>query len=110
MVTNVVRLKLHFILHRKQKYFLRGRLNWNECSKAGRYVKAKCKPLRKYLLSHGTEHHQLFDLLDRMLGYEPSTRISLSTALRHPFFLPLHQPGRSKVWRNSCDMSRGDPE
>ncbi|XP_056301197.1 dual specificity protein kinase CLK2-like isoform X1 [Pseudoliparis swirei] len=94
----------------KQKYFLRGRLNWNECSKAGRYVKAKCKPLRKYLLSHGTEHHQLFDLLDRMLGYEPSTRISLSTALRHPFFLPLHQPGRSKVWRNSCDTSRGDPE
>ncbi|TMS11422.1 Dual specificity protein kinase CLK2 [Larimichthys crocea] len=31
---------------RKQKYFHRGRLDWNECSKAGRYVNAKCKPLR----------------------------------------------------------------
>ncbi|KAI3360505.1 hypothetical protein L3Q82_002392 [Scortum barcoo] len=34
---------------RKQKYFHRGRLDWNECSKAGCYVKAKCKPLRTLL-------------------------------------------------------------
>ncbi|XP_033958722.1 dual specificity protein kinase CLK2b [Pseudochaenichthys georgianus] len=91
---------------RKQKYFHRGRLDWNECSKAGRYVKAKCKPLRKYLSSHGTEHHQLFFLLERMLEYEPSTRTSLCSALSHPFFLPLLHPGRSHVWRNSCDTSR----
>lgn len=62
--------------------------------------------LQKYLLSHGTEHHQLFYLLERMLEYEPSTRISLSSALCHPFFLPLHHPGRNQTWRNSCDMSR----
>ncbi|XP_034467854.1 dual specificity protein kinase CLK2b isoform X2 [Hippoglossus hippoglossus] len=31
---------------RKQKYFNRGRLDWNEGSKVGHYVKAKCKPLR----------------------------------------------------------------
>uniref|UniRef100_A0A8D3AXI3 dual-specificity kinase n=1 Tax=Scophthalmus maximus TaxID=52904 RepID=A0A8D3AXI3_SCOMX len=74
---------------RKQKYFQRGRLDWNECSKAGRYVKDKCKPLRKYLLSHGVEHHQFFNLLERMLEYEPSKRISLSSALGHPFLLPL---------------------
>ncbi|XP_069551966.1 dual specificity protein kinase CLK2b isoform X1 [Brachyistius frenatus] len=91
---------------RKQKYFHRGRLDWNEGSKAGRYVKSKCKPLRKYLLSHGTEHHQFFDLLERMLEYEPSKRISLPSALHHPFFLPLHHSGRSQVWRNSSDMSR----
>ncbi|XP_019109461.1 dual specificity protein kinase CLK2 isoform X1 [Larimichthys crocea] len=88
---------------RKQKYFHRGRLDWNECSKAGRYVNAKCKPLRKYLLSHGTEHHHFFYLLERMLEYEPSKRIALSSALCHPFF--VYHPGRSQVWRNSRDMS-----
>ncbi|KAM6910673.1 dual specificity protein kinase CLK2b [Xenentodon cancila] len=91
---------------RKQKYFSHGRLVWNECSKAGRLVKSKCKPLRKYLLSHGTEHHQLFDLLERMLEYEPSKRISLPSALDHPFFTPPHPTARTQVWRNSCDMSR----
>ncbi|KAF7663618.1 hypothetical protein LDENG_00205380 [Lucifuga dentata] len=91
---------------RKQKYFCHGHLDWNECSKAGRYVKAKCKPLKKYLLSHGAEHHQFFDLLEKMLEYEPSKRISLSSALSHPFFLPLIHPRRSQVCRNSCDMSR----
>ncbi|XP_030605987.1 dual specificity protein kinase CLK2b [Archocentrus centrarchus] len=89
---------------RKQKYFHREHLDWNECSKAGRYVKSKCKPLREYLLSHATEHHHLFDLLERMLEYEPSERISLPSALSHPFFQPL--TGRTHVWRNSCDMSR----
>lgn len=60
--------------------------------------------LQKYLLSQGTEHHQFFHLLENMLEYEPSKRLSLSSALCHPFF--LHHPGRSQVWRNSCDMSR----
>ncbi|XP_076010878.1 dual specificity protein kinase CLK2b [Genypterus blacodes] len=91
---------------RKQKYFYRGRLDWNDCSKAGRYVTTKCKRLREYLLSHATEHHLFFDLLEKMLEYEPSKRIALSSALSHPFFLPLIQPRRSQVWRNSCDMSR----
>ncbi|XP_034554131.1 dual specificity protein kinase CLK2b [Notolabrus celidotus] len=88
---------------RKQKYFQRGRLNWNECSKAGRYVKAKCKPLRKYLLSHGTEHHHFFNLLEKMLEYEASKRITLPSALCHPFFV---YQGRTQVWRNSFEMSR----
>uniref|UniRef100_A0A667XWR4 dual-specificity kinase n=1 Tax=Myripristis murdjan TaxID=586833 RepID=A0A667XWR4_9TELE len=74
---------------RKQKYFCHGRLDWTESSKAGRYVNAKCKPLRRYLLSKGAEHLQFFDLLERMLEYEPSKRITLSSALRHPFFRPL---------------------
>ncbi|XP_071768892.2 dual specificity protein kinase CLK2b [Centroberyx gerrardi] len=91
---------------RKQRYFCRGRLDWNESSKAGRYVNTKCKPLRRYLSSKTTEHHQFFDLLERMLEYEPAKRISLSSALHHPFFLPLHRPGGSRVWRNSCDSSR----
>uniref|UniRef100_A0AAQ5Y2S7 dual-specificity kinase n=1 Tax=Amphiprion ocellaris TaxID=80972 RepID=A0AAQ5Y2S7_AMPOC len=87
---------------RKQKYFQRGRLDWNECTKAGRYVKNKCKPLKKYLLSHGTEHHLFFDLLEKMLEYEPSKRIRLSSALNHPFF--LYQKGKNQSWKK--DASR----
>lgn len=45
---------------------------------------------------------QLFDLIGRMLEYDALQRITLSEALKHPFFdkIPLHQRLR---------MS-GDPE
>ncbi|KAL7883134.1 hypothetical protein SRHO_G00007920 [Serrasalmus rhombeus] len=71
---------------RKQKYFYRGRLDWDESSSAGRYVRENCKPLRRYILSEAEEHHQLFDLIEAMLEYEPSKRITLTESLRHPFF------------------------
>ncbi|XP_062321932.1 dual specificity protein kinase CLK2b isoform X2 [Osmerus eperlanus] len=96
-----VRMMLRSRANGKQKFFTRGRLDWNENSKEGKYVKEKCKPLRKYQLSKGIEHHQLLDLLERMLEYEPSSRIPLSSALRHPFFLPLQEVRRSNVWDNS---------
>ncbi|XP_038140192.1 dual specificity protein kinase CLK2b isoform X2 [Cyprinodon tularosa] len=91
---------------RKHRYFQHGRLDWNECSKAGRYIKSKCKPLRSYLLSHGREHHQFFDLLERMLEYDPLKRISLPAALSHPFFLLPSHAGRTQAWRNSYDKNK----
>lgn len=33
-------------LGRKQKYFYHGRLDWDENTSAGRYVRENCKPLR----------------------------------------------------------------
>jgi CDC-like kinase len=38
------------------------------------------------------DHNLLFDLITKMLEYDPSDRISLSAALRHPFFdkVPTH--------------------
>ncbi|XP_033837050.1 dual specificity protein kinase CLK2b [Periophthalmus magnuspinnatus] len=91
----------------RKQYFYRGRLVWNECSVAGRYVKSKCKPLQKYLSSQSSEHHQFFDLLRQLLEYEPSKRITLSSALSHPFFSSLSRSQRrSHGWRNSCDLSR----
>uniref|UniRef100_A0A669E293 dual-specificity kinase n=1 Tax=Oreochromis niloticus TaxID=8128 RepID=A0A669E293_ORENI len=71
---------------RKQKYFYRGRLDWDESSSAGKYVRENCKPLRRYLLSEAEEHHQLFDLIESMLEYEPSKRLALADSLKHPFF------------------------
>uniref|UniRef100_A0A8C7J4U1 dual-specificity kinase n=1 Tax=Oncorhynchus kisutch TaxID=8019 RepID=A0A8C7J4U1_ONCKI len=76
---------------RKQKYFHFRRLDWNDNSKAGRFVKDHIKPLWRYRLSEAKEHHQFFDLLEKMLEYEPSKRLSLSSALLHPFFLPLRR-------------------
>ncbi|XP_010883091.2 dual specificity protein kinase CLK2b isoform X1 [Esox lucius] len=81
---------------RKQKYFHHGRLYWNKNSKAGRYVKEHIKPLWRYRLSEAEEHHQFFDLLKKMLVYEPSKRLPLSSALCHPFFLPLRR--HSLAW------------
>ncbi|XP_045673185.1 dual specificity protein kinase CLK2 isoform X5 [Phyllostomus hastatus] len=92
---------------RKQKYFYRGRLDWDENTSAGRYVRENCKPLRRYLTSEAEEHHQLFDLIESMLEYEPAKRLTLGEALQHPFFTRLRaEPPNSKLWDSSRDISR----
>ncbi|XP_057651372.1 dual specificity protein kinase CLK4-like [Diorhabda carinulata] len=70
----------------KTKYFYKGKLEWDEKSAAGRYVKNNCKPLLKYKQSEDSDHNALFDLIFKMLEYEPSERITLREALHHPFF------------------------
>ncbi|XP_042294853.1 dual specificity protein kinase CLK2 isoform X1 [Sceloporus undulatus] len=92
---------------RKQKYFYHGRLDWDENTSAGRYVRENCKPLRRYLVSEADEHHQLFDLIEGMLEYEPAKRLTLAEALKHSFFdsLKSQQPG-PKPWDASRDISR----
>lgn len=44
-------------------------------------------------MNEEVEHAQLFDLIVRMLEYEPSQRITLAEAMRHPFYdkLPMSQ-------------------
>ncbi|XP_066577271.1 dual specificity protein kinase CLK2 [Amia ocellicauda] len=94
---------------RKQKYFYHGRLDWDDGSSAGRYVRENCKPLRRYMLSESEEHHLLFDLIESMLEYEPAKRLSLGEALRHPFFSPLRlggDCGGGKSWEGNRDISR----
>ncbi|XP_077178590.1 dual specificity protein kinase CLK2 isoform X1 [Paroedura picta] len=91
---------------RKQKYFYHGRLDWDENTSAGRYVRENCKPLRRYLASETEEHHQLFDLIEGMLEYEPAKRLTLAEALKHPFFHPLKLQPLPKAWDASRDISR----
>lgn len=92
---------------RKQKYFYRGRLDWDENTSAGRYVRENCKPLRRYLTSEAEDHHQLFDLIESMLEYEPAKRLTLGEALQHPFFARLRaEPPNTKLWDSSRDISR----
>lgn len=67
-------------------YFWHGRLDWNYHSLAGKYVREICKPLYRYMTSETCEHRQLFDLIERMLEYDPADRMVLADALRHPYF------------------------
>nr|XP_032515757.1 dual specificity protein kinase CLK2 isoform X8 [Danaus plexippus plexippus] len=73
----------------RTKYFYHGKLDWDEKSSAGRYVRENCKPLLRYLQTNSEELRQLFELIGRMLEYEPSQRITLREALQHPFFSKL---------------------
>lgn len=83
---------------RKTKYFYRNRLDWDERSSAGRYVRDNCKPLRRYIQSDEEEHMLLLDLIEKMLEYDPDRRVSLSKALEHEFFDRL-----PSQWRHQDD-------
>ncbi|XP_064653146.1 dual specificity protein kinase CLK2-like isoform X2 [Lineus longissimus] len=74
-------------------YFWHGRLDWDYNSPAGRYVRENCRPLHRYMLGDTQEHRELFDLVERMLEYDPTQRITFEDVLKHPFFdaLPAHQ-------------------
>lgn len=62
---------------------------------------------QRYLTSEAEEHHQLFDLIESTLEYEPAKRLTLGEALQHPFFARLRaEPPSAKLWDSSRDISR----
>ncbi|XP_040031056.1 dual specificity protein kinase CLK4 [Gasterosteus aculeatus] len=80
---------------KKRRYVHRSKLDWDVHSSSGRYVKKHCKPLRHYMQSKSENHHQLFDLLEKMMEYDPAKRLSLEQALHHPFFSCYRKSSRS---------------
>jgi len=48
--------------------------------------------LQRYKQSDESDHNYLFDLIFKMLEYEPSERVTLKEAMKHPFFdkIPGH--------------------
>jgi CDC-like kinase len=91
---------------RKTKYFYRGRLDWDDRSSAGKYVRESCHPLKKMLSSSsssssaivgGEQQRQLYDLVAKMLEYDPDRRITLRDALKHPFFNRLPRSSLSST-------------
>lgn len=73
------------------KFFTNGKSNfdWTE-----RPLEVNChQPIDNSMKSGSDDDLQLFDLMKQMLAYEPSKRITLIEALKHPFFdkLPSHQ-------------------
>lgn len=71
---------------RKHRFVRHDKLDWDIHSSAGRYVRKQCKPLRQYMTTCSSDHEQLFDLIERMLEFDVTKRITLSEALKHPFF------------------------
>ncbi|XP_036424615.1 dual specificity protein kinase CLK4 isoform X2 [Colossoma macropomum] len=71
---------------RKRRYVHHDKLDWDIHSSSGRYVRKHCKPLRQYMISKSLEHEELFDLIEKMLEYDVTKRITLDEAIRHPFF------------------------
>uniref|UniRef100_A0A224YJE0 dual-specificity kinase n=1 Tax=Rhipicephalus zambeziensis TaxID=60191 RepID=A0A224YJE0_9ACAR len=90
----------------KTKYFYHGRLDWDEKSSAGRYVKENCKPLQRYMSMDDEASRQLFHLISQMLAYEPSQRITLREALDHPFFEPLPEEAKLHLHARDHSLSR----
>ncbi|XP_075889063.1 dual specificity protein kinase CLK4-like isoform X1 [Nelusetta ayraudi] len=76
---------------KKRRYVHRSKLDWDVHNSSGRYVRKHCKPLKNYMLSKDENHQQLFDLIQKMMEYDPSKRLSLEQAMRHPFFSRLHR-------------------
>ena len=44
------------------------------------------EPLKDLKISDDKDHDLLFDLIHKMLKYDPNQRLSLTDALKHPFF------------------------
>jgi len=90
----------------KVKYFRRGVLDWDPGSVNGQFVKKNCKPLRDNIPEDkdGDEEDgwlDMFNLIRKMFIYEPSRRLTLPEALRHPFFDKLRFRGKSSSYRSS---------
>ncbi|KAM6970108.1 dual specificity protein kinase CLK4b [Aplochiton taeniatus] len=76
---------------KKRRYVHHERLDWDENSSSGRYVRKHCKPLKQYMQCQSVDHLQLFDLLKSMMEYDASQRLTMEEALWHPFFKPLRE-------------------
>eukprot|EP00095_Tigriopus_kingsejongensis_P010919 snap_masked-scaffold238_size242079-processed-gene-1.8 protein:Tk10919 transcript:snap_masked-scaffold238_size242079-processed-gene-1.8-mRNA-1 annotation:"serine threonine-protein kinase doa" len=91
------------------KYFAHGRLCWEEKSSAGRYVRDHCKPLHRYIPKNTPEledWEDMFDLIKKMLIYDPERRLTLREALRHAFFAPMKNVAGGYRNANSSSVSR----
>lgn len=102
------RLPSRMCLKTRVKYFdSRGRLKWDEKSSSGKYVRDNCKPLHRYIdkpptnCSDPDAWDEMFDLIGKMLIYEPSKRLSLSESLRHSFFAEM----KNQAYSRSSDSS-----
>ena len=60
------------------------------------------------MIKDSEDHRQLFDLIEKMLEYDPLHRIALHDAMRHLFFSKLtpEQRGRTGGANGDGDMGR----
>ncbi|XP_037041786.1 serine/threonine-protein kinase Doa-like [Bradysia coprophila] len=84
-------IPLSMINATKTNHFKNGLLDWiwNGWEGMEEQIAIFFKPLEGYMLSDSDEDVSLFELIEKMLAYEPTKRISVSDALEHPFFNTL---------------------
>ena len=90
-------LKFEFFLFftRKSKYFIKGTLDWDKSSRAGKFVKESCKKLKNYAKDDAKpDSAQLINLAQKMLKYDMDERITISDALEHGFFKSISNENR----------------
>ncbi|KAM4805685.1 dual specificity protein kinase CLK2 isoform 6-T6 [Urocitellus parryii] len=90
---------------RKQKYFYRGRLDWDENTSAGRYVRENCKPLRDPAVIQHRPSPQ-YATLD---VYNPFETREPSPAYEPPAPAPLPPPSAPSV-QPSRKLSPTEPK
>jgi hypothetical protein len=95
-------LTVFFARKTKTKYFYHGKLDWDEKSTNGRYVRDHTKPLHRYIMSETPEHLQLFEIIRHMLDYDPTTRMTLGEL---PLELDLTFPANFSLNRSSPPSS-----
>lgn len=79
----------------QHKYFTNSKVNfnWNE-----KPLEVHChQPLRKSMKAQTDDDLHLFDLMEKMLTFEPNKRIMLQDALRHEFFEKLSPAQRCMI-------------
>ena len=96
------------------RFFKRGRLDWDPGSSNGQYVRKNCKPLLHHIPEDLDEDRRdeiedMFNLIRKMLIYDPRRRLTLSEALRHRFFDVLSVSRRGGSSRSSNPSSSSRP-
>ncbi|KAL6997081.1 Serine/threonine-protein kinase afc2 [Sarracenia purpurea var. burkii] len=78
-----------------EKYIRSGRLDWPEGATSRESIKAvqKLPSLQNIIMQHVDEAGDLIHLLQGLVRYNPSERLTACEALRHPFFTrESHEP------------------
>lgn len=95
---------------KKTKYFYKGKLDWQTGSSDGRYVAENCKRMQEHAASKCETDQNLIDLLEKMLAYDPSKRLTASECLKHPLFDELPSKLKDRSQRTSRSRDSGSHE
>jgi len=100
------RLPTRMVNRSRVKYFNWGVLDWDPGTSNGQFVKKNCKSLLDNIPEDkvGNEKEDwedMFNLIRKMFIYEPSRRLTLPEAIRHPYFDKLRYRGKSSSYRSS---------
>ncbi|XP_065063632.1 dual specificity protein kinase CLK2-like [Rhopilema esculentum] len=92
---------------KKTKYFRKGRLEWDQTSPDGIYVKDNCKHLREHASSKIETDRRFIDLLEKLLSYDPNDRLTARDAMKHSYFDELrHRAQATTHFRGSHSSER----